>query len=71
MNETTNINATLECIKETTTITTRVVYNVCTGTVAEIPIGFWEFASGAVLFILFGGIILLMTIMFYVIYPST
>lgn len=43
--ETTNLNATLDCIKETTTFTERIITNVCTGTVTHIPIGFWAFAG--------------------------
>lgn len=37
-----NIQATLDCIKETTTLTSRIVTNVCTGQVTTLPIGFWE-----------------------------
>ena len=43
--ETTNLNATLDCIKETTTFATRVITNVCTGQVTIIPIGFWQFVA--------------------------
>ena len=43
--QTTNLNATLDCIKETTTITTRIITNVCTGDVTSIPIGFWNFVG--------------------------
>jgi S-adenosylmethionine/arginine decarboxylase-like enzyme len=46
------INATLDCIKETTTLTSRIVTNVCTGQVTVLPIGFWEFLGYGVSVIL-------------------
>lgn len=56
--ETTNLNATLDCIKETTNVMNRIIINVCDGTVTSIPIGFWDFMGGIVL-ALFSGFILL------------
>lgn len=58
--ETTNLNATLDCIKETTTITQRIITNVCTGSVTNIPIGFWAFVGFVALTLLGGMFIFIM-----------
>lgn len=63
--ETTNLNATLDCIKETTTLTTRIITNVCTGTITNLPIGFWDFVAYGGLGLLLGGLVLVLGVMMY------
>jgi hypothetical protein len=63
--ETQNLNATLDCIKETTTFTQRIITNVCTGDVSTIPIGFWDFALGGFVGLLLFGVILMFVLMIW------
>lgn len=63
--ETTNLNATLDCIKETTTITQRIITNVCTGSVTNIPIGFWDVIGYGFLGLFLIGVSVGLGILFY------
>lgn len=63
--DTPTLNATLECIKETTTFSERIITNVCTGQVTVLPIGFWEVVLLGTVGIILLGIVLMMTAMCY------
>jgi hypothetical protein len=65
MNNTQNLNATLDCIKETTTFAERIITNVCTGETTIIPIGFWEFGFGIFVGLLLLSILVMVMIMIY------
>lgn len=63
--DTQTLNATLDCIKETTTFSERIITNVCTGQVTTLPIGFWEMLVFGTVGFLFLGIAVMITFMVF------
>ena len=66
--DTQTLNATLDCIKETTTFSERIITNVCTGQVTTLSIGFWEMTFlGVIGFILLGIFVMMVTMAYLMI----